>query len=160
MLVGFVDPIRDHGSGPRDQGNPKNHDCRYSAKYLAGGCERSRMGRSGPRFPGFATILSAIEIVSTVHLYLDILPFLATCIQQDARVTLRPKGVLRVSLAWLTGHVEQIMKCKEDWWPYGVEKTRKTLETICQYSYEQGLLARKMEVEELFAPEIVDGFRI
>jgi len=41
----------------------------------------------------------------------------------------------------------------EDFWPYGVERNRKVLETFLRYHREQRLLARPCTVEELFAPE-------
>jgi 4,5-dihydroxyphthalate decarboxylase len=39
----------------------------------------------------------------------------------------------------------------EDFWPYGVEANRKTLEAMTRYSYEQGLAVRRLDVNELFA---------
>lgn len=48
----------------------------------------------------------------------------------------------------------------DDWWPYGVEKNRVTLDALCQYSFEQGLSARPMTAAELFAPETLDEFKI
>jgi 4,5-dihydroxyphthalate decarboxylase len=44
----------------------------------------------------------------------------------------------------------------KDWWPYGLAKNRKTLETFLGYHHEQGLSSRRMSVEELFAPETLD----
>jgi 4,5-dihydroxyphthalate decarboxylase len=44
--------------------------------------------------------------------------------------------------------------------PYGIEKNRQNIEALCQYSFEQGLSARKMALEELFAPETFDEFKI
>ncbi len=38
----------------------------------------------------------------------------------------------------------------EDPWPYGVAKNRANLERFMSYSLDQGLMARKMAVEELF----------
>jgi 4,5-dihydroxyphthalate decarboxylase len=38
----------------------------------------------------------------------------------------------------------------ENFWPYGIEANRKTLETLFRYSYEQGMTKRKLTVEELF----------
>jgi 4,5-dihydroxyphthalate decarboxylase len=40
-----------------------------------------------------------------------------------------------------------------DPYPYGFEPNRAMLDAMTQYSYEQGLSARKVEPEELFAPE-------
>jgi 4,5-dihydroxyphthalate decarboxylase len=47
-----------------------------------------------------------------------------------------------------------------DYWPYGVEANRKTLETFLRYSAEQGLSQRALAVEELFAKETLDTFRV
>jgi 4,5-dihydroxyphthalate decarboxylase len=68
---------------------------------------------------------------------------------------------LQVSLPWLMHHVGYTKKVMgEDWWPYGIEKNRQTIEALCQYSFEQGLSARRMSTEELFAPETFDEFKI
>ncbi len=40
----------------------------------------------------------------------------------------------------------------ENFWPYGIEANRKTLEALFQYSYEQGLAKKRLTVEELFHP--------
>lgn len=39
----------------------------------------------------------------------------------------------------------------EDLWPYGVKQNRANLERFIGYSYDQGLMGRKLSVEELFA---------
>jgi 4,5-dihydroxyphthalate decarboxylase len=38
----------------------------------------------------------------------------------------------------------------EDYFPYGIEPNRKTLEAFLQYAYEQGVCKRHLKVEELF----------
>jgi 4,5-dihydroxyphthalate decarboxylase len=43
-----------------------------------------------------------------------------------------------------------------DPYPYGVRSNRKTLETLCQFSYEQGLTPRQLTLEEVFAPSTLD----
>lgn len=44
----------------------------------------------------------------------------------------------------------------DDYWPYGIERNRKALETCLRYHREQGVLKRAYSVEELFAPETLD----
>ena len=39
---------------------------------------------------------------------------------------------------------------------YGVKSNRHILETITQYSHEQGLTPRKLGLEEVFAPSTLD----
>jgi hypothetical protein len=41
----------------------------------------------------------------------------------------------------------------EDFWPYGIEANRKTLEACLRHHREQGILKRSYSIEELFAPE-------
>ena len=45
-----------------------------------------------------------------------------------------------------------------DFWPYGVKANRPTLSAALRYSYEQGLSARQVSLEELFAPNVNDAF--
>jgi len=58
----------------------------------------------------------------------------------------------KISLAWFRGPVEEQKEIMgDDPWTYGVEKNRKTVETLVGYLYEQGLITRKPKIEELFA---------
>jgi 4,5-dihydroxyphthalate decarboxylase len=43
----------------------------------------------------------------------------------------------------------------DDPWPLGIKKNRANLERFLEYSLDQGLIDRKMEVDELFAASIV-----
>ena len=43
-----------------------------------------------------------------------------------------------------------------DPYPYGVKSNQKVLETVAQYSHEQGLTPRVMQMEEIFAPSTLD----
>jgi 4,5-dihydroxyphthalate decarboxylase len=70
-------------------------------------------------------------------------------------------AALKAMLPWLTAHVEDARReFGDDWWSYGLEKNRKTLETFARYHHEQGLSPRKLEVSELFAPESLEAFKI
>jgi 4,5-dihydroxyphthalate decarboxylase len=48
----------------------------------------------------------------------------------------------------------------KDFWPYGVEPNRKTLETFIRYCCEQGISKRPMAVDELFAKETLDIVKV
>lgn len=68
---------------------------------------------------------------------------------------------LYASLPWLVSEVERAKEIiGEDWWPYGINKNRLTLEKACQYSFEQGLSAKMSTIEDLFAPETFEEFKI
>ncbi len=45
---------------------------------------------------------------------------------------------------------------REDPFPYGIKANRPMLETVIDYSYEQGLIPKKLGVEELFAQSTLD----
>jgi 4,5-dihydroxyphthalate decarboxylase len=48
----------------------------------------------------------------------------------------------------------------EDLWPYGLEPNRPTLDTFLAWAAEQGVNARRLQPEELFAPETLQRFRV
>ena len=43
-----------------------------------------------------------------------------------------------------------------DWYPYGIEQNRPSIEALLQYTHEQGLTARVMKLEEVFHPATLD----
>lgn len=59
-----------------------------------------------------------------------------------------------VPLAWFRHALEEQNELLgQDPWIYGLgEQNRKTLETLMQYSLEQGLIGRKIPLDDLFAP--------
>jgi 4,5-dihydroxyphthalate decarboxylase len=74
---------------------------------------------------------------------------------------LRETAALKGMLPWFNANVEEAFDLMgEDIWPYGVEKNRHVLDTFLRYHYEQGLSPRKLEVDELFAPDTLEEFVI
>jgi 4,5-dihydroxyphthalate decarboxylase len=70
-------------------------------------------------------------------------------------------AALKIMLPWATAHVEEARReMGDDFWPYGLERNRKTLETFLRYHFEQGLSKRLLTVDELFAPEALEFFKI
>jgi 4,5-dihydroxyphthalate decarboxylase len=49
---------------------------------------------------------------------------------------------------------EQKEKLEEDVWPSGITKNRANLERFIEYSLDQGLIKKKMEVDDLFAESV------
>ena len=47
-----------------------------------------------------------------------------------------------------------------DFFPYGIEPNRTTLEAFLDYAFEQGVCRRRLAVEELFAEEVQSSFKI
>jgi 4,5-dihydroxyphthalate decarboxylase len=57
------------------------------------------------------------------------------------------------TLPWFGQELEETRALMGDnFWPYGIDANRKTLEALFQYSYEQGLAKKRLTVEELFHP--------
>ena len=58
-----------------------------------------------------------------------------------------------VMLPWLPDHVDEVREVfGGDCWPYGLEPNRKALEALTQYLYEQSMVAKKVKIEDMFAP--------
>jgi 4,5-dihydroxyphthalate decarboxylase len=62
------------------------------------------------------------------------------------------------ALPWYGQELEATREVMGDnFYSYGLSKpNRKTVETLCRYSFEQGMSRRQLTVEELFAPEGLD----
>ena len=74
--------------------------------------------------------------------------------KRRSQVRLAELGVSHVPLPWVSEHAQRWREAAgEDFWPYGVEPNRATLEAFLQYAFEQGVCHRQLKVEELFAPE-------
>ncbi len=72
---------------------------------------------------------------------------------------LKETAALKGMLPWFNAHVEDtIAMMGEDFWPYGVESNRATLETFLRYHHEQGLSPKKLDIEDMFAPETLEEF--
>lgn len=68
-----------------------------------------------------------------------------------ADANLRETAALPISLPFLVEHAERTAALMgEDFWPYGVEPNRATLEAFTRYAHEQGLIAKRPAIEELF----------
>lgn len=67
----------------------------------------------------------------------------------------------KAPLAWLkaySDHMKSIFGA--DFFPYGLEQNRKTLEAFLQYGFEQGVCFRKLSPEELFPRQVLASFKV
>lgn len=74
-----------------------------------------------------------------------------------------PKGTLgpKFMLPWITHHLEEVRDMMGwDFYPYGIDENRKTLEAFLQYTHEQGLAKRLLKPEEIFAEETREQFKV
>ncbi len=70
-------------------------------------------------------------------------------------------AALNIMLPWINGLTEQVCGLMgADYWPYGVESNAHTLQTFLRYHHEQGLSPRLVSIQELFAQETFEAFKI
>lgn len=70
-------------------------------------------------------------------------------------------AALKTSLPWLASEVEETRALMgPDFWSYGLQPNRKTLQAFLRYHHEQGLSPRQLQAEELFAPSTLEQFAI
>jgi 4,5-dihydroxyphthalate decarboxylase len=111
------------------------------------------------RETGVFPIMHVIVIKNEV---LDRHPWIATNLyktfEQAKANTLRhidSANSSRVPFAWAFDAVREAKRVfGDDFWPYGMEANRRTLDTFLQYAFEQGVAKRRVAVEELFPKEV------
>jgi 4,5-dihydroxyphthalate decarboxylase len=70
-------------------------------------------------------------------------------------------SAMTTMLPWQVAAVEEARGLLGDeWWPYGLARNRAVLDTFLRYHHDQGLSPRRLQPEELFAPETLDAFKI
>ena len=86
----------------------------------------------------------------------------AFCQSKDRAIqAMHISNTLACTLPWLSAEIELLKSLfGSDWWPYGIEPNRHLLETLIRYMGEQGLIDRPLNVEEIFAPNVVGEFKI
>jgi 4,5-dihydroxyphthalate decarboxylase len=66
-------------------------------------------------------------------------------------------AVLPYVLPWLVAEVEETRALMgDDPFPYGVARTRKSVETLAGYSFRQGLAPRRLAAPDLFCESLLD----
>jgi 4,5-dihydroxyphthalate decarboxylase len=64
----------------------------------------------------------------------------------------------KCSLPWSLAEAERCRQLfgTKDFWPYGLEANRRTLEVFLRYSFDQGLCPRLVSAEDLFVPSTLE----
>jgi 4,5-dihydroxyphthalate decarboxylase len=61
---------------------------------------------------------------------------------------------IHAALPWTGQHAEEVRELMgHDFWPYGIEPNRRTIDAFLRYAAEQSLTAKRLAVEELFTRE-------
>lgn len=104
---------------------------------------------------GIFPIMHALGIRKDIH---QAHPWLAACVYrafEEAKAIcmadLFELAAPKISLPWVASQAHQMTRIfGQDFWPYGIEKNRTTLEVMTRYSYEQGLSVTKLDVDSIF----------
>lgn len=68
----------------------------------------------------------------------------------------------QIAIPWLFQDVEKLRKeifGGHEYWPYGIEPNRVTLDAFLQYGYEQGVFHKRLKPEELFHESVQHFFK-
>jgi 4,5-dihydroxyphthalate decarboxylase len=67
----------------------------------------------------------------------------------------------RFPIPWCFEHARRAQELfGNDYWPYGVDGNRTTLEAFLQYAYEQGVCHRRLTPEALFPKQVTSQVRV
>ena len=132
--------------------------------FLAGSPQIARL------FPNYRDVeedyyrrTSILPIMHTVVIKKDVYdahPFVAqslyrafTAARDRAIEPLYDTDALMVSLPFLIDHIEHSRRVfGDDFWAYGIEPNRPSLDALCRYVHEQSLAPRRIKPDDLFVP--------
>jgi len=70
-------------------------------------------------------------------------------------------GHLYQTMPWPVFELEQVRKLMgPDHWKYGIQENEKEISAVTRYSFEQGISARKLEAEDLFAEATFELYKL
>ena len=73
-----------------------------------------------------------------------------------AYAQLMETDALKLTLPWVVAEMEETRRIMgHDFWPYGIEPNRVSLQALPQYLHEQHLAPRVLPIEELFASNVI-----
>lgn len=92
--------------------------------------------------------------VYTAHPFVAASLYRAFCESRDLAIApLYDTDALMVSLPFLIDHIEASRRVfGDDFWAYGLEPNRASLDALCRYVHEQGLAPRRITPDDLFVP--------
>ena len=70
-------------------------------------------------------------------------------------------NVSQIALPWIQQYIHRTEKeffPGGEYWPYGIDQNRKTLEAFLRYCFEQGVTQRHLTPEEIFVKEALEPF--
>ena len=81
--------------------------------------------------------------------------------KRNSLTRLRDLNASRFPVPWLRDHVADVEELFDgDPFPYGLEANRHTVDAFLQFAFEQGVVRRRLEVDELFAEQTASSFTL
>ncbi|MDO9279006.1 MAG: PhnD/SsuA/transferrin family substrate-binding protein [Polaromonas sp.] len=109
--------------------------------------------RRTQRFPIMHLMAARKDVLASHPSVVDALMDGFTKAKGIAQARLSTHQAHPVMLPWLTAEHEATQALMgTDFWPYGLDKNMEILNTQIRWSYQQGLIPRQFEVNELFHP--------
>ena len=92
---------------------------------------------------------------------------MATCLSVQTRALKKPEDLIAQRVCtvgygmsastWVLHEYEETRRrMGKNYWKYGIEANRKELQSIMRYVYEQGLVKRQVNFEDLFDPSTMN----
>jgi 4,5-dihydroxyphthalate decarboxylase len=153
LVSGEVDAVF-HASEPRAYVERKPIVARLFADYRQ--VERASFAATGI-FPIMHAVAARDDVIEANPWFPEAVFKAYSKAKQMNQQMLQNLGWAMVSLPWAGAELEETRELMGDnYWPYGIEPNRKTLETLFRYSYEQGLASRELTIDELFHPSTLE----
>jgi len=117
------------------------------------------------RDTGVFPIMHVVALRADVHAQRPWLAMnLLTALEEAKRRSLGralDKNAPRFPVPFGPAHAERMAeRFGEDFWPYGIEPNRVTLDWFLERAHEQGVCSRRLEPEELFPVEVRQRFKV
>ena len=111
------------------------------------------------RRTGIFPIMHAVAVRNDVidaHPWLPEAVFSAYSRSKQLKYESMERGWIYSTLPWYGQEFEETRQLMgENFWTYGIEPNTKTLNALVQYSYDQGLAKKRLQIDELFHPSAI-----
>ena len=109
-----------------------------------------------------------MHLIGIRHALVEKHPWLAVAVfkafeqsKNAALAALSDPAVAKVTLPFVEETLKSVRELMgHDFWSYGVEPNRTTLEFFLRHHHSQGLSPRLMKVEEMFHPSVYETFKL
>jgi hypothetical protein len=116
------------------------------------------------RRTGIFPIMHAVAVkreLSARHPELVQAVYRGFCEAKDACESQYVKGMTFNNMTMMVPWFSQLMTenralLGQDWWPHGIKANREPLDAYLRYHFEQGLSTRRLTIEDVFVPELMD----